>query len=202
MTRKLNESEKRLVVSALERAAEETRATQLRALDTSKATFSDMVGYQDTLAGLAQQQDRLATELQTSDIVRHRARGAVMTKLLLPMAKMPEVLRESLRSVLKAHDFGVGFATGETTRGRRELLEITEDRFERLLDEAGRNATQALFSIDETPQDDDDSTGLAAGDASAPPPGVDGATAPAPSSSLDFEADLLDSVDSDAPRLR
>lgn len=62
-----------------------------------------------------------------------------MSNLVLPLAQVPAVISESLRAVLKAHRFSIADAgAGFIVNGQQ---------LESLLNEVGRNAAQALYSI-------------------------------------------------------
>lgn len=67
-----------------------------------------------------------------------------MINLILPMAQIPAVIRESTRSAFAAH----------ATRGYkiigRDGKPLTDVQLTELFNEFGRNAAQALFSIDQS----------------------------------------------------
>lgn len=95
-----------------------------------------------------------------------------MTKLLLPIGEVPGVIRESLRSTLKAYG-----------------CELPED----VLHHAGNCAAQALYSIDENRRREaaEDNARIDAPDKIVM--SVD---------DLEIRLDDLDDRDSDAPRLK
>lgn len=77
-----------------------------------------------------------------------------MSTLLLPLADIPGVIRESVRDVLKAHGFDIAESGPPITwmeGSPRFLQPILPARLEELLREIGNNAAQALYSIDATP---------------------------------------------------
>jgi hypothetical protein len=66
-----------------------------------------------------------------------------MSKVLLPLGEMPDVIRESARTVLAAHGYQLCDARGN-------FINLGET--EAVLRELGNNASQALCSIDENPE--------------------------------------------------
>lgn len=75
-----------------------------------------------------------------------------MSRLVLPLAEVPAVIRESARAVLKSHGFAIvrESTLPGTTANRAAHGVLTEAEIEMLLRELGNNAAQALFSIDQS----------------------------------------------------
>ncbi len=73
-----------------------------------------------------------------------------MSKVVLALANIPGVIRESVRAVLQSHGYVV---SDSYAKHIDHWPTIGRERFEQLLAEIGNNAAQCLAGLDESPDD-------------------------------------------------